>query len=176
MFQLAILEGQIVSTKETRTSSPISHICTNVCLWCRQLYDNVYWCSLHLESFFSIFCKHFLENFLKACHPFGPSSPSAPIKAVFLQLMKTVTMSSWSRVTQGLHGRWFVQEYMLREKAARRKTNKDKNGSLLPVKVTYFLPNTTMCHFQIFKLSAKMLSSLETWEEFFFLFNFFPPK
>lgn len=55
--------------------------------------------------------------------------------------MKTATKSSWSKVAQDLYGRWFVQESEQREKAATKEANKHKDGSLSPVRSSYFLPN-----------------------------------
>lgn len=71
--------------------------------------------------------------------------------------MKTATKSSWSKVTQGLYGRWFVQ----REKAAEKETNKHKNGSLSPSRISYFLPNLRHSISKFSNFSSKLLSDLQ---------------
>lgn len=79
--------------------------------------------------------------------------------------MKTATKSSWSKVAQDLYGRWFVQEYVQREKAAKKETNKHKNGSLSPVSSSYFLPNLRLTISKFSNFSSKMLSNLQETRE-----------
>ncbi len=79
--------------------------------------------------------------------------------------MKTATKSSWSKVAQDLCGRWFVREYVQREKAAEKETNKHKNGSLSPVRSSYFLPNLRLTISKFSNFSSKMLSNLRDTRE-----------
>lgn len=77
--------------------------------------------------------------------------------------MKTATKSSWSKVAQDLCGRWFVQEFVQREKAANKETNKHKNGSLSPPMTSYFLPNFRLTFPNFLTFPQKCC---QTWDQF----------
>lgn len=64
--------------------------------------------------------------------------------------MKTATKSSWSKVTQDLYGRWFVQG----ENEAKKETNKHRNGILSAARSCYIPPNLRLTISTFFYFSS----------------------
>lgn len=85
--------------------------------------------------------------------------PSMPIKAVFLQQI----LSWWRQPLRALEVKshracmadGLSNSMCRREKAAKKETNKHKNGSLSPARRLLFSTQFTTHHFQIFKLFLK---------------------
>lgn len=105
----------------------------------------------HLQAF-SLKCG-------EACDPFCFSSPSVPIKAVFLQQI----LSWWRQPLRALEVKSHrtgmadgLCKSMCKERTEQKKeTNKHKNGSLSPARSSYFLPNLRLTISKFSNFSSK---------------------
>lgn len=124
----------------------------------------------------------------EACGSFCFSSPSVPIKAVFLQQI----LSWWRQPLRALEVKshrtcvadGLCKSYVQREIAEKKETNKHKNGSPSPARSSFFFffypTQFKTYHFQMFKLFLKNVVK-PAWDKgkhkiFFFCGEFLQPS